>query len=353
MSASDPLFDDVRAWIAGGGWPPLAGFEPLVGGASDRIYLRVRFADGATRVVMVRPVSAVASEHGASVAGADQAFEAIGAWLEAGGVRVPCIEARSADGRFLVLEDLGGTRLFDVVASATPSERVAWYRRAVNSLVAFQRHAWASKPPAVVSTRRLGRGAVLAELNEFRDMGLVARHDLTLTPSEREVIERAWVQLADELASLDQNVAHRDFQSQNLMVVDNDLAVIDFQDAFLAPWTYDLVALLRDSYVELPLVEVELLLDHYWLALKGLPGPAGIARDDLRRAFHLQTVQRKLKDSGRFETLERRGKKGFLKFYPASMRYVASALDRVDGYDDLLDVLTRYVPEVSQEQAQA
>ena len=53
-----------------------------------------------------------------------------------------------------------------------------------------------------------------------------------------------------------QRFAHRDFQSQNLhpatAAARAALAMIDLQGAFLAPPEYDLVCLLRDSYVELP-----------------------------------------------------------------------------------------------------
>ena len=44
--------------------------------------------------------------------------------------------------------------------------------------------------------------------------------------------------------------------------------MIDFQDARMGPDTYDLVSLLRDSYVDLPEQTVDELIA-YFLALKG------------------------------------------------------------------------------------
>ena len=50
----------------------------------------------------------------------------------------------------------------------------------------------------------------------------------------------------------------------------------------------------------------------------------------LRRAFDLQTVQRKLKDAGRFVFIERvKGNPSFLRHIPSSVRYVRQALDRL------------------------
>ena len=47
-------------------------------------------------------------------------------------------------------------------------------------------------------------------------------------------------------------LCHRDYHSRNLMLHGGALYIIDFQDARIGPDTYDLVSLLRDSYVDLP-----------------------------------------------------------------------------------------------------
>ena len=46
---------------------------------------------------------------------------------------------------------------------------------------------------------------------------------------------------------------HRDYHSRNLMVcADNNPGILDFQDAVRGGLTYDLVSLLRDSYIAWP-----------------------------------------------------------------------------------------------------
>src|SRR5438876_543231 len=67
-------------------------------------------------------------------------------------------------------------------------------------------------------------------------------------------------------------LCHRDYHSRNLMLHEAQLYIIDFQDARMGPDTYDLVSLLRDSYVDLPEHTVDELIA-YFLALKGVPGP--------------------------------------------------------------------------------
>ena len=75
-------------------------------------------------------------------------------------------------------------------------------------------------------------------------------------------------------------LCHRDYHSRNLMLHDGQLYIIDFQDARMGPDTYDLVSLLRDSYVDLPEQTVDELIA-YFLALKGASGDASA---EFRRA---------------------------------------------------------------------
>ena len=63
--------------------------------------------------------------------------------------------------------------------------------------------------------------------------------------------------------------------------------------------------------------------------------------------FDLLTVQRKLKDAGRFVFIDRVKKNpGFLVSIPASLRYVREAFARRDDLAELHEVLARHVPEL-------
>src|SRR5437868_15313298 len=121
-----------------------------------------------------------------------------------------------------------------------------------------------------------------------------------------------------------------------------ELVVIDFQDALQGPRQYDLVALLRDSYVELERPFVEEMLRRY---LKNIGG--GDEREFIG-FFDLLTVQRKMKDAGRFEFINRvKGNPGFLVSIPASLRYVRAALERQPQLSQLRRIVGKYVPELS------
>ena len=130
------------------------------------------------------------------------------------------------------------------------------------------------------------------------------------------------------------------------MVVGGELFWIDFQDALLGPRIYDLVALLRDSYQSFDATFIEdRLRDYADAAARG-----AAERDRLRLEFDLVTVQRKLKDAGRFVFIERvKGNPSFLPFIEPSLQAVKSALERTAPHDpdlaDLSALLHRALPD--------
>ncbi len=66
-----------------------------------------------------------------------------------------------------------------------------------------------------------------------------------------------------------------------------------------------------------------------------------------REPVDLLTVQRKLKDAGRFVFIDRVKKNpGFLVSIPASLRYVKDAFARRPDLAELRGVLARHVPEL-------
>lgn len=311
--------------------------EVLAGGASPRVYVRVNHSQGQA-LAMWTPPSTTPTEHGAKVISSDLMDSPWLLWrtrLEALGLPVPFLYQAEVlpdgQGQLFIIEDLGDERFFDR-ATHDPSQRVDLYKQALRLLAQWQQTVNAPAFPAP----RFNRQHILAELDEFRRMGLEHRLQLTLPPEDRAILDEVASVLADTLKPT--HLAHRDFQSQNLMLTSRGLVLIDFQDAFYASETYDLVALLRDSYIRLEQTELDALLAYY-------ADVTGQNLEALKQAFYLQTIQRKLKDSGRFVTLATRGKTGFLAYFADSIAYVVFALQQTGLFPELRSLLSRYLPE--------
>jgi hypothetical protein len=113
------------------------------------------------------------------------------------------------------------------------------------------------------------------------------------------------------------------------------------QDARLGPDTYDLVSLLRDSYVDLPWSTVDDLIA-YFLALQGRSSAAD--REEFRRRFDLMALQRNLKALGTFgyQTVAR-GNPVYIQYMPRTLNYVRENLRRYPRFARLGGLLSEYI----------
>jgi aminoglycoside/choline kinase family phosphotransferase len=271
------------------------------------------------------------------------------------GVRVPAIHAFQERERLMILEDLGDVTLEEALRGLgapgprgeTPPGWAPLYERAIDQLARLRARAEARPGGSVAFGRAFDRDLYRWELDHFLEWGLEAWKGAGLSPAEREVVDRDFDRIARTLDAEPKGFTHRDYQSRNLMILPSgEQAVIDFQDALLGPRQYDLVALLRDSYVELDAPFVEAMLRR-WLVRFEAEGGAHLEYAPFREVFDLLTVQRKLKDAGRFVFIDRVKKNpGFLVSIPASLRYVREAFARRPDLAELQAVLARHVPEL-------
>ena len=151
--------------------------------------------------------------------------------------------------------------------------------------------------------------------------------------------------MAEELANEPRVLCHRDYHSRNLMLHNGSLHIIDFQDARMGPDTYDLVSLLRDSYVDITDRELDDLIA-YFLALKTRDGAAPDA-EEFRRRFDLMALQRNLKALGTFgfQTMTRRNTV-YIQYMPRTLRYVRGNLDRYPRFARLREILAAHLEEL-------
>lgn len=317
----------------------------LAGHASLRSYWRVGTPPDSL-VVMVLPPGARPEEVTKGEASGTDPFVDVQRYLAGLGVRVPAIRAFFEAEGLMVLEDLGDEMLETrLLAGAAPEPL---YRTAVDQLARLRAAAEARPGRCVAFGRAFDADLYRWELDHFLEWGLEAWKGARLEAGERAVVDRHFDAIAAALAAEPLGFTHRDYQSRNLMVLPSgEQAVIDFQDALLGPRQYDLVALLRDSYVELEAPLVEAMIRRWLEAFAAAGGPR-LEYGPFRATFDLLTVQRKLKDAGRFVYIDRvKGNPGFLPSIPASLRYVREALVRRPELAELQAVLARHVPELA------
>ncbi len=318
----------------------------LKGDASNRSYYRVG-TPPESWVLMVMPVDSLkkSEEVSKGPAPTELPFVNVHRYLTKLKVRVPRILRFDEPAGMMVLEDLTD-QTFE--AALAQGDRTKLYTQAVQLLAQLRARAERDADPGCLAfTRAFDEELYDWELHHFREWGLEAWSGKKPTNAERAELDASFRRIAQQLAAAPRGFTHRDYQSRNLMVKDGELVVIDFQDALQGPRQYDLVALLRDSYVELPREFVDQMLDVYLAAFEKETGEK-IEPNEFKAFFDLLTVQRKLKDAGRFEFINRvKGNPGFLVSIPASLRYVKAAFDVQPQLAPLRKLIAHYVPELA------
>ncbi len=319
----------------------------LPGGAGNRVYWRV--ALGQTSVVVMELPPEPGKSEEVSKGGAappELPFLNVRRYLGKLGLRVPALLVDQAARGYLVIEDLGDQTL-ELALREKGADWSAIYGRAVDALAGLRaRTEQAPDEACVAFSRAFDFDLYQWEFEHFIEYGLLAR-GATPSAAELRTLRAAFTGISAQLAAAPRGLTHRDYQSRNIMVLPGgDQVVIDFQDALLGPRQYDLVALLRDSYVELqrPLVE-EML--RRWLRAFAEAGGRSLDEREFVDFFDLLTVQRKLKDAGRFVFIDQVKKNpSFLVHIPASLNYVRDALSRLPQLAEVREILGRHVAEL-------
>ena len=254
----------------------------------------------------------------------------IGRHLFQKGVPVPELYGWDSQTGVLLFEDLGDTRLHDVVVKEknmqlTPSDLVvSHYHAAVQELAGMQcrgadnfDESWCCD-----GTRYDTRLMVERESGYFLRafwQGLLAQEiDRDVEDELREIARLAAV--APAIFFL-----HRDFQSRNIMIKEGMVRFIDFQGGRLGPLGYDLASLLIDPYCALPLWFQDDLVTIY---LKAISRYVMIDEDEFKKQYVLLAFQRNMQIVGAFSFLFKvRHKPFFMDFIKPSLLSLGNRLE--------------------------
>ena len=277
-----------------------------VGDASFRRYFRLTLPNGTTQVVMDAPPEQEDSQPFVTIAQR---------WLSAG-LPVPKVHAANLADGFLLLDDLGNTPLHSLFTDDATTQ--AYHAQALTLVAELQNRASPESLPAY-DKALLGR-----ELDLFPEWCLNGW--LTLPQPE------SWLALRESLIqqALAQPIVsvHRDFDAMNLMVHDQRLFMIDFQDAVAGPLSYDVISLLRGRYCRFDSEQFANFVDRFYHQARR-DGRLSSRVDSVTflAQCHAMAAQRSLKVLGIFCRLTLRDQKnGYLERLPHFLDHLEDSL---------------------------
>jgi aminoglycoside/choline kinase family phosphotransferase len=298
--------------------------EPLEKGGSDRRFYRLQAPDGRSVIFVQYGKQKEENRH----------YVAIGDFLRSLPVRVPEMYRHELEEGRIWMEDLGGEDLWS-----------------------FREESWGVRRPLYEATLR-----EVARLNGARadwekrvnaprlqpefDARLYAwEQDYFFThclqnycgvspdalASHREALEA----LAQTLAAEPRGLVHRDFQSQNVVILRGEPCLIDFQGMRPGLAQYDLASLLLDPYVDLNGEEQAALFDYYCTL-----HPAGRDRKHFERIYNLCAAQRLMQALGAYGFLGlQRERADFLAHIPVALPRLLTVLRRISTLHGLAELI--------------
>ncbi len=288
---------------------PEVQLTPLLGDAGFRRYFRLEHQ---TRSYIVVD-SPVATSN-------NQAFIKVQGYLAQQNVQVPAIIACDKEQGFMCLTDFGNTLL---AHQLTLENMPSLYQQAIDLLPSIATSEL-NKQISDFSLPIYDKAFIELELSIFTQWLLEKHLAIFLSEKEHQQLALCFDLLVNNALEQPQVMMHRDFHSRNIMVLtDNSLGIIDFQDAVIGPITYDIVSLLRDCYIKWPQDKISPLFRHYCQTMSQVLSLEPISIAQWQRWFDLMGMQRHLKASGIFCRLwHRDGKNSYLKDIPLTLSYV-------------------------------
>jgi N-acetylmuramate 1-kinase len=229
---------------------------PLTARGSDRTFFRLKWNNRRSSIMVHYDPKRVENTHYASIA----------AFLTGMDIPVPRVYGHDPSACLIIMEDLGDKDLWSFRATPWDTRRLLYEK--TFAIV----HRLHSIPPGDFPSDRVklmepfGPGLYRWERDYFMDHFVAGVCGMRLEPSFAKELEEELSALAERLEGTRHCLVHRDLQSQNVMIRDNEPYLIDFQGMRFGCPFYDLGSLLCDPYVDFSAGELdELLLFYYGL----------------------------------------------------------------------------------------
>lgn len=306
-------------------------FQALAGDASARRYVRVYNSSG-SYILMIFPVSEqTMGDH----------FLQIRNLFQKHNIHVPQLVGHDFKLGYILLEDLGDLTLERRFwESQDKLKALPFYIKSLNEIIKIHRIPVDKSQPDPCFHMQFDTEKLLWEMSYMRKNLLQDFFKLNFDAGFEKNLVAEFTRICEHLSALPQVVCHRDYHSRNIMLHKNETYVIDFQDARLGPKQYDLVSLLRDSYVSLSTeIEIE-LLRYYFDRTADLYDETW---DEFYANYKVQILQRALKACGSFSSFyNSKQDTRYIKYIQPTLKKVEEVITSMDEYPFTKELFTNY-----------
>lgn len=255
-------------------------------------------------------------------------------------VNVPAIVAVNGDLGVLLQEDLGDLTLERKYLENTNEKfSKAFYQQSIEEIIKIHDGATVLKNKTTANENMFDTAKFMWEMNYAKEHLLTGILGYKMSDTKAAALNGVFTHFCERLHQEPKVICHRDYHSRNIMIKLGQAYVIDFQDARLGPVQYDLVSLLKDSYVDLSDAYAHSLMNFYF-ENSNLKKSKNFSLEKFNLIYELQSVQRCFKACGSFASfMNTRKDRRYLKYLPNTIKKVARSLSHFPEYQILMEIL--------------
>ena len=263
-------------------------------------------------------------------------YDSINQILLKNNILAPKLLSENYSKNYIEIEDFGDQTIFDLLIKSKTNKLVIFKRiiRLLNKLQLIRQRKIKNFKKKIYKIPNYHPKILLEEAKLFSDWYV----DPYLVKSKKSIFKKKFIKVVKNLIKKlhykNVTFVHRDFHVSNLMMVKNEIALIDTQDALIGNKAYDLASLIDDVRFKTSNDIKKKLFNYY------LKSQKKINKLHIKNDFEIISVLRNLKIIGIFKRLAVRDKKKkYLKLIPNAWNLIKLRSKNNDKFKNLNELL--------------
>ena len=263
-------------------------------------------------------------------------YDSINQILLKNNILAPKLLSENYSKNYIEIEDFGDQTIFNLLKKSRTNKLVIFKRiiRLLNKLQLIRQRKIKDFKKKNYKIPNYHPKILLEEAKLFSDWYV----DPYLVKSKKSIFKKKFIKVVKNLIKKlhykNVTFVHRDFHVSNLMMVKNEIALIDTQDALIGNKAYDLASLIDDVRFKTS-NDIKKKLFNYYLKTQ-----KKINKRHIKNDFEIISVLRNLKIIGIFKRLAIRDKKKkYLKLIPNAWNLIKLRSKNNDKFKNLNDLL--------------
>ena len=263
-------------------------------------------------------------------------YDSINQILLKNNILAPKLLSENYSKNYIEIEDFGDQTIFNLLKKSRTNKLVIFKRiiRLLNKLQLIRQRKIKNFKKKNYKIPNYHPKILLEEAKLFSDWYI----DPYLVKSKKSIFKKKFIKVVKNLIKKlhykNDTFVHRDFHVSNLMMVKNEIALIDTQDALIGNKAYDLASLIDDVRFKTSNDIKKKLFNYY------LKSQKKINKLHIKNDFEIISVLRNLKIIGIFKRLAIRDKKKkYLKLIPNAWNLIKLRSENNDKFENLNNLL--------------